>query len=106
MKDVAAAGGRKDMSTLVDCYQQPDNDTLWVVDFVKPLGGVVPVNLPGNGHLSSTVPASPAPKCPVLPGETVAETVAMARVRLALAACAIPVRGGPHRARSDGPQRS
>jgi hypothetical protein len=37
VKDVAAAGGWKDISTLIDCYQQPDDDTLRaVVEFVKP----------------------------------------------------------------------
>ena len=37
MKDVAAAGGWKDISTLIDCYQQPADDTLRaVVEFVKP----------------------------------------------------------------------
>jgi len=28
LKDVAAAGGWKDITTLVTCYQQPDDDTL------------------------------------------------------------------------------
>ena len=37
VKDVAAAGGWKDITTLIDCYQQPDDDTLRaVVEFVKP----------------------------------------------------------------------
>jgi hypothetical protein len=37
VKDVAAAGGWKDISTLIDCYQQPDDDTRRaVVEFVKP----------------------------------------------------------------------
>jgi len=27
VKDVAAAGGWKDVNTLIDCYQQPDDDT-------------------------------------------------------------------------------
>jgi hypothetical protein len=37
VKDVAAAGGWKDISTLIDCYQQPDDETLRaVVEFVKP----------------------------------------------------------------------
>jgi integrase len=37
VKDVAAAGGWKDVSTLIDCYQQPDDDTLRaIVEFVKP----------------------------------------------------------------------
>jgi integrase len=37
VKDVAAAGGWKDITTLIDCYQQPDEDTLRaVVEFVRP----------------------------------------------------------------------
>jgi hypothetical protein len=37
MKDVAAADGWNDISTLIDCSQQPDDDTLRaVVQFVKP----------------------------------------------------------------------
>ncbi len=37
VKDVAAAGGWKGVSTLIECYQQPDEDTLRdVVEFVKP----------------------------------------------------------------------
>ena len=28
LKDVAAAGGWKDMTTLLECYQQPDTETL------------------------------------------------------------------------------
>ena len=37
VKDVAAAGGWKDVSTLIECYQQPDEDTLRdVVEYVKP----------------------------------------------------------------------
>ena len=31
LKDVAAAGGWKDMETLLQCYQQPDGDTLLAV---------------------------------------------------------------------------
>ena len=43
VKDVAAAGGWKDITTLLDCYQQPDEDTLReVVEFrrsqARPLG--------------------------------------------------------------------
>jgi hypothetical protein len=35
VKDVAAAGGRKDITTLINCYQQPDEDTLRaVVEFM------------------------------------------------------------------------
>jgi hypothetical protein len=37
----------------------------------------VPVKLSGNGHLPSIGARFPAPECPVLPGETVAETVAV-----------------------------
>jgi hypothetical protein len=34
---VAAAGGWKDVTTLINCYQQPDEDTLRsVVDFTRP----------------------------------------------------------------------
>ncbi len=37
VKDIGAAGGWKDISTLIDCYQQPDDDTLRaVVEFVTP----------------------------------------------------------------------
>lgn len=37
-KDVAAAGGWRDISTLVNCYQQPDEATIKaVVEFRKPL---------------------------------------------------------------------
>jgi integrase len=37
LKDVAAAGGWHDLTTLLTCYQQPDEDTLReVVDYVKP----------------------------------------------------------------------
>lgn len=37
VKDVAAAGGWKDISTLIDCYQQPDDDTLRaIVEYVRP----------------------------------------------------------------------
>ena len=36
VKDVAAAGGWKDVSTLIECYQQPDTETLrQVVNFRK-----------------------------------------------------------------------
>jgi hypothetical protein len=32
VKDVAAAGGWKDVTTLISCYQQPDEDTLrWML---------------------------------------------------------------------------
>jgi hypothetical protein len=44
-----------------------------------PPGAAVPVKLPGNGHLPSIGARFPALKCPVLPGETLAETVAVAR---------------------------
>jgi integrase len=37
VKDVAAAGGWKDITTLIECYQQPDEDTLRrVVEFQPP----------------------------------------------------------------------
>jgi hypothetical protein len=37
VKDVAAAGGWKDIRTLTDCYQQPDEETLrLVVEYRKP----------------------------------------------------------------------
>jgi hypothetical protein len=37
VKDVAAAGGWKDITTLIDCYRQPDEKTLRaVVEFVRP----------------------------------------------------------------------
>lgn len=37
LKDVAAAGGWKDLTTLLTCYQQPDEDTLReVVDYQRP----------------------------------------------------------------------
>jgi hypothetical protein len=37
VKDVAAASGWKDISTLIDCSKQPDDDTLRaVVEFVSP----------------------------------------------------------------------
>lgn len=40
VKDVAAAGGWKDITTLIDCYQQPDDETLRaVVDFRRPPAG-------------------------------------------------------------------
>ena len=36
-KDVAAAGGWKDVTTLINCYQQPDEDTLRaVVEYSRP----------------------------------------------------------------------
>jgi hypothetical protein len=41
-------------------------------------GAAVLAKLPGNGHLPSIGARFPAPQCPVLPGETVAETVAIA----------------------------
>ena len=41
LKDVAAAGGWHDLTTLLTCYQQPDEETLReVVDFVKPAASV------------------------------------------------------------------
>ncbi len=41
LKDVAAAGGWHDLTTLLTCYQQPDEETLRaVVDYVKPVGAV------------------------------------------------------------------
>jgi hypothetical protein len=37
VKDVAAAGGWKDVTTLLECYQQPDADTLReVVEYERP----------------------------------------------------------------------
>ncbi len=37
IKDVAAAGGWKDVTTLINCYQQPDEDTLrTVVEYRRP----------------------------------------------------------------------
>jgi integrase len=37
LKDVAAAGGWKDMTTLLECYQQPDADTIrQVVEYETP----------------------------------------------------------------------
>ena len=40
VKDVAAAGGWKDVTTLIDCYQQPDDETLRaVVEFKRPRAG-------------------------------------------------------------------
>jgi hypothetical protein len=37
VKAVAAAVGWKDITTLIDCYQQPEEDTLReVVAFVRP----------------------------------------------------------------------
>jgi integrase len=37
LKDVAAAGGWKDVTTLLTCYQHPDEETLrTVMDYVKP----------------------------------------------------------------------
>jgi hypothetical protein len=41
VKDVAAAGGWKDVTTLINCYQQPDDATLRsVVEFTPPASGV------------------------------------------------------------------
>jgi hypothetical protein len=38
VKDVAAAGGWKDITTLINCYQQPDEETLRaVVEFRRKL---------------------------------------------------------------------
>jgi CheY-like chemotaxis protein len=38
VKDVAAAGGWKDVTTLLECYQQPDADTLrQVVEYERPV---------------------------------------------------------------------
>ena len=38
VKDVAAAGGWKDITTLLQCYQQPDAETLrQVVDYERPV---------------------------------------------------------------------
>lgn len=43
VKDVAAAGGWNDITTLIDCYQQPDDDTLRAVaDFVRPAPATSP----------------------------------------------------------------
>ena len=43
VKDVAAAGGWKDVTTLIECYQQPDDETLRaVVDFTRPRPGRPP----------------------------------------------------------------
>lgn len=37
VRDVAAAGGWKDITTLIECYQQPDEDTLRAAaEFVRP----------------------------------------------------------------------
>jgi len=37
VKDVAAAGGWKDIMTLMECYQQPEEETLRsVVEYQKP----------------------------------------------------------------------
>jgi hypothetical protein len=37
VKDVAAAGGWKDITTLIECYQQPDEETLRsVMEYRKP----------------------------------------------------------------------
>ena len=37
MKEVAAAGGWKDVMTLIECYQQPEEETLRsVVEYQKP----------------------------------------------------------------------
>ena len=37
IKDVAAAGGWKDVTTLINCYQQPDEETLRsVVEYERP----------------------------------------------------------------------
>jgi hypothetical protein len=36
VQDVAAAGGWKDITRVIDCYQQPDQETLRaVVEFVR-----------------------------------------------------------------------
>ena len=44
VKDVAAAGGWKDVTTLIECYQQPDEETLReVVEYVKPVRRARPV---------------------------------------------------------------
>lgn len=37
VKDVAAAGGWKDITTLINCYQQPDEETVRsVVEYIRP----------------------------------------------------------------------
>ena len=37
LRDVAAAGGWKDLTTLLTCYQQPDEETMrQVVDYERP----------------------------------------------------------------------
>ena len=37
LRDVAEAGGWRDLTTLLTCYQQPDEETLReVVDYEKP----------------------------------------------------------------------
>jgi integrase len=44
VKDVAAAGGWKDITTLIECYQQPDDLTLRaVVEFMPPQSGAGPL---------------------------------------------------------------
>ncbi len=47
VKDVAAAGGWKDIMTLMECYQQPEEETLRsVVEYQKPkIKSGVPVEL-------------------------------------------------------------
>jgi len=51
VKDVAAAGGWKDVTTLINCYQQPDDDTLrMVVEYRRP--GVT------GGHRKNGWPAA------------------------------------------------
>ena len=41
VEDVAAAGGWKDITTLINCYQQPDENTLRsVVEFQRQLPAV------------------------------------------------------------------
>src|SRR3954451_16436632 len=58
-------------------------------------GAAVPAKLPGTGHLPTIGARFPAPKCPVLPGETEAETVAVTTWSLARSRPWLYARGTP-----------
>jgi hypothetical protein len=51
VKDVAAAGGWKDVTTLINCYQQPDEDTLRsMVEFTPPAPALRSRKARAGGH--------------------------------------------------------
>ncbi len=58
LKDVAAAGGWRDPTTLVKCYQQPDEETICRVVLEAPKlrsrPDPTPITTPGGAHWLDT----------------------------------------------------